>query len=75
LTRQVGEDDRNLVAGWLREAAMAGDPEAQFDLGLCLSQGIGAEQDNMAALRWVRRSADGGHPNATRMLAQLEAIG
>jgi TPR repeat protein len=54
---------------------MVGDRVAQFDLGLCLSQGIGAERVNIAALRWVRRSADGGHPNAARMLAQQEAIG
>ncbi|MDB5404262.1 MAG: Tetratricopeptide repeat family protein [Rhodopila sp.] len=73
LTRQLGEDKRRLVADLLHEAAVAGDPEAQFGLGLCLAQGIGAEKDNVAGFAWVRRSADGGHPEATRMLAQLAA--
>jgi TPR repeat protein len=71
LTRQVGEDDQLAVTGWLRESAAAGDAAAQFDLGLCLAQGIGAERDDQAAFGWVRRASEGGHPEATRMLAQL----
>jgi hypothetical protein len=37
----------------------------------CLAQGIGAEKGNRAMLHRVRRSADGGHPDAARMVARL----
>lgn len=75
LTRGVGVDDQAAVASLLRQDAAAGDRAAQFDLGLCLAQGIGVEQDDRAAFAWVSRAAEAGHPEATRMLAQLAGRG
>lgn len=73
LTGQIGEEDQCSVGVLLRESAMTGDAAAQFHLGVFLARGIGVEQDELAALAWFHRSAGGGQPDATRMLAQLEA--
>jgi TPR repeat protein len=71
LTRQLDPDNEQAVIEMLRAAAEAHDPEAEFDLGLCLAQGIGVSQDGQAALAWIHRSAEGGYPRATQMMANL----
>jgi TPR repeat protein len=58
LTRQVGEDDQRTSASWLRQLAEAGLPEAQYNLALCLADGIGAERNDAEAFDWFRRAAD-----------------
>jgi hypothetical protein len=73
LTRQLDGDAEHAVIELLQTAAEAGDPEAEYDLGLCLSQGIGVIQNCQAALEWICRSAKDGFPDATRMVAQMMA--
>ncbi len=73
LTRQLDETDQQAVIDMLRAAAEAHDPEAAFELGLCLAQGIGVGQDTSAALAWICRSANDGYPQATELVAQLTA--
>jgi uncharacterized protein len=73
VTREIDEDAQRAVADMLCEAAERGDAVAEFDLGLFLAQGIGAGRNDAAALAWIRRSAEDGHTEAARMLAQLSA--
>jgi hypothetical protein len=67
----VGEDERHVVAGWLQGAVAAGGPEARFDQRLCLSHGIGAQQDDPAPFRRVRSAADGLYRQAVETRARL----
>ncbi len=41
-----------------RKAAEKGNAEAQFKLGNCLYQGLGAEQDQAEAVKWFRKAAE-----------------
>ena len=43
-----------------RKAAEKGNAEAQFKLGYCLYQGLGAEQDQAEAVKWFRKAAEQG---------------
>ncbi len=43
-----------------RKAAEKGNAEAQFKLGNCLYQGLGAEQDQAEAVKWFRKAAEQG---------------
>jgi len=56
--------------------AAAGDPQAQFYLGLAL-EALGPEAEARwgKAADWIRRAADGGLPDANLRLAQIELAG
>lgn len=45
----------------LREAAEAGDAEAQLNLGVCYANGTGVSQDLDQAALWFRKAAEQGH--------------
>jgi TPR repeat protein len=49
---------RERIRAWFGCAAEAGDAVAQLHYGLCLAEGLGGARDEVAALRWLRRSAD-----------------
>lgn len=61
---------RNLdeAARLFREAAEAGEPEAQYALSVMLDTGAGQAKDPQQALRWLRASAAGRHPPAVEAL-------
>jgi len=42
----------------VRQRAEAGEPAAQFDLGLMYATGAGVDQDDAAAASWYRKAAD-----------------
>ena len=44
--------------------AKAGDPEAQFSLGILYRRGLGVEPDYRQAMGWFERAAGRGHPSA-----------
>ena len=48
----------------LEAKAVAGDPDAQFQLGVKLINGIGTAQDFTAAAQWFAMAAAQGHPDA-----------
>ncbi len=48
----------------LRDDAMRGDAQAQFELGLRYRQGLDVAEDFELAALWFRKSADQGHPVA-----------
>ena len=52
---------------WFRQAAQVGefgDPEAQFELGVMLRDGLGAEPAHHAAVEWFERAAGQGYTRA-----------
>jgi hypothetical protein len=54
-------DYRKAVAEW-RGPAVAGDPDAQFNLGQAYKLGRGVPVDLALAEEWYRKSAQQGHP-------------
>ncbi len=53
-----------LSAMSLYETAERGDAEAQFNLGMMYSTGLGIEKDDAAAFRWIYKAAEQGHAEA-----------
>lgn len=51
------------------QKAEAGDAEAQYELGMICSSGVGVEMDNVEALKWMLKSAD------QNLLAAQVAVG
>ncbi len=66
-----------LSATSLYEAAEKGDAEAQFNLGMMYSTGLGVEKEEAAAFRWIQKAADQGHGEAELILGLMfnEGIG
>lgn len=56
---------------WYRAGAEAGDPKAQFYLGVALEQGARGRPDLSAARAWFRKAADSGHALARYKLAVM----
>ncbi|MEO0372446.1 MAG: hypothetical protein AAF231_13395, partial [Pseudomonadota bacterium] len=48
---------------WFQQAAEAGDPQAQNELGRLLFTGLGGVQDPAAALTWFEKAAASGSPD------------
>ena len=59
----------------LESKARAGDPDAQYQLGLAFDKGSGIEQDCHAAADWYMQAAHHAHPAAQNNLAVLYATG
>ena len=55
--------------------AEAGDPVAQYELGVAFAKGDGVRADDPAAAAWFARAADGGHTEAMFALGMLYATG
>jgi hypothetical protein len=66
-----------LSATSLYEAAEKGDAEAQFNIGMMYSTGVGIEKDDALAFRWIHRAAEQGHDEAEFILAVMfnEGVG
>jgi hypothetical protein len=54
----------------LQAKAAAGDPEAQYELGVRYSTGKGVSLDREKALEWYTASAEQGYPKAAHELAR-----
>ena len=59
----------------LRKAAKAGNPEAQFRLGVMFGNGDGVALDHAQAREWFEKAAAQGHENALITLAWMYANG
>ncbi len=59
---------KRLPNGTLK-AAMRGSLEAQVNLGICYSQGLGVEQNYEEAIKWFQRAAEAEHPAGKMNLA------
>jgi TPR repeat protein len=56
---------------WYRAGAEAGDPKAQFYLGVALEQGARGRPDLPAARVWFKKAAESGHALARYKLAVM----
>ncbi len=70
-----GERDPETGSRWLRNAANAGLPDAQSDLGELYERGDGVERNPARAAEWYRKAADAGLPVAQAHLGLLYAAG
>lgn len=74
----TGEDmERDLKASseWMRRAADAGHPEAQFVLGQFYKAGAGVEKDPSEAVRWLTAAALNRHKGAQILLGNMYRTG
>ena len=56
-------------------AAEAGDAGAQYNLGICYTNGTGVAADARAAVKWYTRAAEAGDAGAQRNLGVCYADG
>lgn len=49
-------------------AAEQGDAQAQFNLGVCYIFGAGVVPNKQEAMKWLRKAAKQGHPQAKEIL-------
>ena len=69
-------EEREHAVAWFTKGAVAGLPQAMYNLGSCLDQGQGmAAPDHPAAADWYRRAADAGDGRAAMKLARSAAVG
>lgn len=57
-----------------RAAAENGDADAQFKLGYCYDNGSGVKKDHAEAVKWYRKAAEQGHPEANLALAADDGV-
>jgi TPR repeat protein len=67
-------DDAAMVAA-IQEWAEQGDAEAQLHLGIMHAQGIGLEQNDLEAAKWMHRAADQGLATAQYNYGYMQAVG
>jgi TPR repeat protein len=59
------------AADWFHRAALEGDPEGRFNLGLCVLEGRGQIADRRLATEYFRQAAEGGSRAAREALLAL----
>jgi localization factor PodJL len=67
----LGKDTKINGQDRLREAAIAGNPAAIFEMGSRLADGRGAPRDPKLAARWFEQAAASGHAPSQYRLASL----
>lgn len=61
----------SIAANLLEEAAKAGDPDAQYYLGMCYLEEQYSEHDYNQGLYWLVKSANGGNRDACARLSRI----
>jgi TPR repeat protein len=59
----------------LEPQAIAGDPAAQFHMGLMYARGEGVDKDLAAAARWFEQAAEQGNAHAQYIVGHMYAAG
>ena len=72
--KQISATDKDKFKR-LHTAALLGDAESQFLIGGMYSKGIGTNEDNLEALKWLKESAHNGYPKAQLRLAYMLSAG
>ncbi|KAI9327774.1 hypothetical protein BDR26DRAFT_901172 [Obelidium mucronatum] len=75
LSESTSDTDTSSSLSWLHILAANNHPAAQFCLGLCHYNGIGAPKNNTNTYIWCHRAAVQGHPGAMNMLGNLYTEG
>jgi hypothetical protein len=57
------------TAAWFKKQAKAGFPGAQYRLGICYSEGLGVQKDEVQAVFWIQKAAEQGYLEAQQDLA------
>lgn len=52
------------AAEWYRKAALQGNAEGEYRLGVCYDWGLGVPKNNLLAVEWYRKAAQGGNEAA-----------
>ncbi len=60
---------------WIGQAAEAGEPAAQFEMGSLYEHGLGVERDIAIAAGWYLKAAERGHPQAQYNVATMLEAG
>ena len=63
---ELVERHDTMAVTWYRRAADQGYAQAQYNLGICYSNGQGVEQDHTVAFTWFSQAADQGFAKAQR---------
>lgn len=66
------DEDEEAGFEWIHEAALQGDADSQYLVGLCYEEGMGVEQDLSEARDWYERAADQGNKSAKKALKKLK---
>ena len=65
-TRPVVSIDKNALKTIMKKSS-EGDPEAQYQMGMCYKYGLGVKQDVNKCLLWMKKAADQGHIKAKQV--------
>ncbi len=68
------QDECDRVFDWNRELAEAGDPEAQYLMGVRYYKGQGVPKDDTMAIEWFQKSAAQHHKPSEYMLAMIYRV-
>jgi TPR repeat protein len=69
------EKDLGLAVRWLKEAASAGNPKAQYNLSYLHSAGLGVPKDSGLALELLKESAEQGYHQAEQNMGTMYILG
>jgi TPR repeat protein len=72
---QAGKRDYAAAQACYLQAAAAGDPKAESNLGIMYQEGMGVKRDLVAAYKWFILGADQREPAARHCIADLEKTG
>jgi TPR repeat protein len=75
LSQSGSEKDLHEAFKLFNESAALGNADGHYNKGILLRQGIGVEQDPVAARLSLQAAADMGHPSASVMLAEMLVAG
>jgi TPR repeat protein len=70
----VAQNERE-ACRWMEQAAQAGFPHAQAELGNCFFRGIGKPRDHGRAFEWFRQAANAGLARAQEIVGALYDTG
>lgn len=73
-TWRVSKNDET-SALWYGKAAMQGDPEGEYRLGLCYSHGQGVPKNDQIAFNWFSKAAKEGNAGAQFELGKCYELG
>ena len=73
--RALARSDYEGALAELRPLAETGNAQAQFELGIMMSRGMGLPKDDAAAAAWLRRAADQGLADAQGALGVMTLEG